>query len=110
HDLRAIALLGLDSGWAVGDGGIVCKLTKGTWSEFTSFQDSVLVAIHFLDADHGAIAASGACYLYNGFYWTRYAAPSTVQLAACYYAAPHHLFLSGSAGQIFDLIQSNYKA
>jgi alpha-tubulin suppressor-like RCC1 family protein/photosystem II stability/assembly factor-like uncharacterized protein len=106
ENLRGISIIDLDTAWAVGDSGTLLKKSGDTWEMQPPLGSNNLAAIHFFDADHGAVATLYGYYLYTsgswGFQFINPPPPLPVDLRTIYYAAPGVVFSAGAHGYFFQ--------
>jgi hypothetical protein len=71
--LSAVAMLSADTGWAVGQDGVLVQYSKGVWKEAQSLTREDLNSVTFVSASEGwAVGEQGVILHYQGGTWSLY--------------------------------------
>jgi photosystem II stability/assembly factor-like uncharacterized protein len=76
HNINAVHMLSEDSGWAVGDLGLILRWDGTAWTDFPSPTPWALYDIFMLSEDEGwAVGLTGKILAWDGISWTEIQSP-----------------------------------
>ncbi|MGD0405304.1 MAG: PKD domain-containing protein [Candidatus Bathyarchaeia archaeon] len=103
QSLSGISMVSTTEGWAVGSGGIILKLSGGTWSVIPSSPVTTnLLSVSMVSSGEGwAVGASGAILRCTGGSWSNYtSSPVTNYLYSVSMTSPTDGWAVGASGAI----------
>ncbi|MEW6128691.1 MAG: C25 family cysteine peptidase [Acidobacteriota bacterium] len=105
NTLNGIFMLDANTGWTVGNGGVILKTTNGgtNWNAQTSGTTTNLRSVHFADANNGwAVGASGLILMSTdgGASWTPEASGVTTELRRVFFVDANTGYAAGATGTI----------
>lgn len=99
ENLNAVYLLNVNTGWAVGDKGIILKYKDARWSSVQSGTKKKLNDVFFLSDKSGwAVGDSGTILKYDGAQWLSVASPADLDFLKIDFPSDSQGFILADSG------------
>jgi len=99
NNLNSIDLYSEDSGWIVGDNGIILYKTKDNWITYPKITEDDLYSVCLIGRDDGwIVGANGTILRFNGLNWESYPSPTKQKLLSVSFRDADHGLAAGANG------------